>query len=450
MSTDAMPTATAPAASGGTGATRVLAMSTVAFTLMFAVWIMFGVLGVPIQEELKLTDPQLAWISAVAVLNGSLWRLPAGMLTDRVGGRVVTVAMLLLTAIPCFLLIHASSYAVLLVLAFLVGFAGNLFAVGVAWNSAWTPKERQGFALGLFGAGNVGAAATKVLLVLVPTIIAGTAGHVYFGIFKGGWRIFPSIYTIALIVTAIITFLVVPRQDRMSGAGKSLGEMLTPLKHVRVWRFGLYYTAAFGAYVALSAWLPKYYIENFGVDLKTAALLTALFIIPAALVRPVGGLISDRLGARRVMYWTFGTMILASGILMMPNGHIVISHVDGSQSNHLAYHLGILPFTVIVVLLGCAMGICMAAVFKHIPEYFPGNVGPVGGLVGTFGGLGGFALPPLFAYTKEWSGFPTSTFFILFLLTVVCAAWMHLTVVRMLDREAPQLARRLESPTAAS
>jgi NNP family nitrate/nitrite transporter-like MFS transporter len=144
-------------------------------------------------EGVEAQRPELAWLSAVAVLNGSLWRLPAGMLTDRIGGRKVTIAMLLLTAIPCFFLTQAGQgYGALLVLAFLVGFAGNLFSVGIAWNSAWTPKEHQGFALGVFGAGNVGASVTKLLLVLFPAIIAGTAGHVYFGVFKGGWRIFPA------------------------------------------------------------------------------------------------------------------------------------------------------------------------------------------------------------------------------------------------------------------
>ena len=431
------------------GANRVLWMSTIAFTLMFAVWLMFGILGVPIQKELKLTDPQLAWISAVAVLNGSMWRLPAGMLTDRIGGRVVTIAMLLLTAIPCFFLTHATTYGALLILAFLVGFAGNLFSVGIAWNSAWTSKERQGFALGVFGAGNVGASVTKILVIFVPTIIAATAGHVYFGIFKGGWRIFPSIYTVALVVVAILTFVIVPRRDRMAGPGKSMREMLEPLKQVRVWRFSLYYAAVFGAYVALSAWLPKYYVDNFGIELKTAAALATTFIFPASLLRPVGGWFSDKFGARRVMYWTFATMLLTTGLLMMPNGHIVIAHPDGSESSHLAYSIGLIPFAIIVFVLGCAMGVGKAAVYKHIPEYFPGNVGSVGGLVGMFGGLGGFVLPPLFAYTKQWSGFPTSTFFVLFLLTVACMVWMHLTVVKMLHKESPDLARDIEARTPA-
>ena len=428
------------------GSTRVLVMSTIAFTLMFAVWLMFGILGVPIQKELKLSDPQLAWISAVAVLNGSLWRLPAGMLTDRIGGRVVTIAMLLLTAIPCYLVAHAHSYGMLLMLAFLVGFAGNLFSVGVAWNSAWTPKERQGFALGVFGAGNVGASVTKLMLVVFPTVLTATAGATYFGFIEGGWRLFPVIYSFALVAVAVLILVVTPRTDRMAGAGKPIGEMLEPLKQMRVWRFSLYYAAVFGAYVALSAWLPKYYVDNFDVSLHDAALLTATFIFPASLLRPVGGAFSDRLGARKVMYLTFGVMLVTTGILMMPNGHLVIAHPDGHTSQHLAWNLGIAPFAVLVFLLGCAMGIGKAAVYKHIPEYFPDNVGSVGGLVGMFGGLGGFVLPPLFAYTKQWSGFPSSTFFVLFLLTALCAIWMHLTILRMHREHSPEIADRIERP----
>ena len=436
-------------ASQTSGATRVLVMSTIAFTLMFAVWLMFGVLGVPIQQELGLSDPELAWISAVAVLNGSMWRLPAGMLTDRVGGRLVTIAMLFLTAIPCFLVAKATSYGMLLALAFLVGFAGNLFSVGIAWNSAWTPKERQGFALGVFGAGNVGASVTKLLLVLAPGLLTATAGATYLGFIEGGWRLFPVIYAAALVLVGILTLLVVPRHDRKAGAGKPLGEMLAPLKQVRVWRFSLYYAAVFGAYVALSAWMPKYYVDTFGVDLRTAALLTALFIFPASLLRPVGGWFSDRFGARKAMYGTFAVMLVTSGIMMMPNGHIVINHADGRSTEHLGYALGVVPFTILLFLLGCAMGIGKAAVYKHIPEYFPDNVGSVGGLVGMLGGLGGFFLPLLFAYTKEWTGFPTSTFFVVFLLTAVCLLWMHWTVVRMLHTESPDLADHFEAPTSA-
>jgi NNP family nitrate/nitrite transporter-like MFS transporter len=157
-------------------------------------------------------------------------------------------------------------------------------------------------------------------------------------------------------------------------------------------------------------------------------------------------MLSDRFGARRAMYWTFGVMLVTTGILMMPNGHIVIAHANGTTSEHLSYHLGLVPFAILVFILGCAMGIGKAAVYKHIPEYFPDNVGSVGGLVGMLGGLGGFFLPLLFAYTKAWSGFPSSTFFVLFILTVICTVWMHWTVVHMLHNKSPELARHLESP----
>jgi NNP family nitrate/nitrite transporter-like MFS transporter len=418
----------------GPGANRALTMSTIDFTVMFAVWLMFGILGIEIQKELLLSDVELSWITALAVLNGSMWRLPAGMLTERIGGRKVTIFMLASTAIPAYFVSTVHSYGLLLVLAFLVGFAGNLFSVGIAWNAAWFGRERQGFALGLFGAGNIG-----------PPLIAGTAGATFVFGLPGGWRLVPVIYAVLLVLLAVLTWLIVPHHDRLAGESKPIREMLAPLKHVRVWRFSLYYVAVFGAYVALSAWLPKYYVDNFKVDLYTAALLTAVFIFPASLLRPVGGMISDRIGARKVMYATFALMLVTTGILMMPNGHIVILHADGSQTQHLAYSINLFWFTVLVFLLGCSMGIGKAAVYKHIPEYFPDNVGSVGGLVGMLGGLGGFILPPLFAYTKLWTGFPTSTFFTLFILTAICAVWMHLTIVRMLHEQSPALADHFDT-----
>jgi MFS transporter, NNP family, nitrate/nitrite transporter len=423
------------------GATRVLTLSTIGFTVMFAVWLMFGILGKPISEEFGLSEVQLSWVIAVAVLNGSMWRLPAGMLADRFGGRKVMTVLLAVTAVASYLVSLAESYAVLLVLAFLVGFAGNSFTAGIAWNSAWTPRERQGLALGIFGAGNVGASVTKFI---GPPLIAGTAGMTFVLGIEGGWRLVPVIYALLLVLLAVLTWTLTPRHDRVPGAGRSLKERLQPLKQVRVWRFSLYYAAVFGAYVALAAWLPIYYIDNFDVSLTTAGLLTATFIFPASLLRPLGGWFSDKWGARSSMYGTFLVMLLTTGILMMPNGFIVINQADGTQTEHLAYTMTLVPFVVLVFLLGCAMGVGKAAVYKHIPEYFPRDVGAVGGLVGMLGGLGGFFLPPLFAYTKEWSGFPTSTFFVLFVLTAICLGWMHWTVVHMLHTQAPELSGQLE------
>jgi NNP family nitrate/nitrite transporter-like MFS transporter len=430
------------------GAVRVLVVATVGFTLMFAVWLMFGVLGIAIRDEFGLTDSQFAWLTAVAILNGSIWRLPAGMLADRIGGRKVSTGMLLFTAVPAFLIAFttdstSTTYTTLLLYAFLVGFAGNAFTSGVAWVSAWWPRRRQGLALGIFGAGNVGASVTKfigpAMITAVP--VAGLLG----GLVPGGWRSVPFLYGVLLLIMAVVTWTVAPSVDRMPGKGRPLRERIAPLRGVRVWRFSLYYVVVFGAYVALSAWLPKYYVDVYGLELKNAALLTALFIFPASLLRPVGGWFSDRFGARRVMYTTFSTMLIAYGVLMMPYGYIVIERTDGTTSEVLPWSVGVVAFTLLVFVVGCAMGVGKAAVYKHIPEYFPRDVGAVGGLVGSLGALGGFFLPPLFAYATGWTGMPQATFGVLFAVTATAALWMHLTVVRMLHGASPELADKLET-----
>ena len=424
-------------------ANRVMWISTIGFTIMFAAWLMFGILGVKIQEELGLSKVEFSWIAAVAILNGSLWRLPAGMITDRIGGRKVMTYLLASSAIPAYFVSQAESYTMLLILAFLVGFAGNSFTAGTAWNAAWQPRERQGFALGLFGAGNVGASVTKLI---GPGIIGATTGSVYLGFIDGGWRFIPVLYAVLLVLMALVTWFGTPSQDKMPGHGTPLKVQLAPLGTIRAWRFSLYYVAVFGAYVALSSVLPTYYVTNFDVSLATAGFLTAVFIFPASLLRPLGGWLADRWGARRVMYLAFGLMLLASGVLMMPDGYIVITHPDGSTTEHLRYAMGVVPFTILLFLLGSAMGIGKAGVYKHIPEYFPGRVGSVGGLVGMLGGLGGFFLPPMFAYAELWSGFPTATFFVMFLLTLVCAVWMHIVVLRLLREHAPGVSGKLEDP----
>jgi NNP family nitrate/nitrite transporter-like MFS transporter len=427
------------------GSTRVLVISTVAFTLMFAVWLMFGVLGVPIREEFGLTDQQLAWIISAAVLNGSIWRLPAGIAADRLGGRNVFVAMLLFTAIPAFLLgWFSNSYTLILFYAFLVGFAGNSFSAGIAWVSAWYPQRYQGTALGIFGAGNVGASATKFLgpamIAIVPTALLG-------GLIPGGWRFVPFMYGILLIIMAVITWMLSPK-DKKPGEGRSIGTMLLPLKQLRVWRFSLYYVVTFGAYVALAAWLPKYYVDVYGLELQNAALLTALFIFPASLLRPVGGYFSDKIGARKVMYLSFTIMLVSSGILMMPYGHIVLEGADNVTREVLPWSVGVWLFTFLVFLIGCAMGIGKAAVYKHIPEYFPADVGAVGGLVGSIGALGAVVLVPMFAFMTTVTGMEQATFLVLFLVVLAAFLWMHITIVMMLHKASPHLSDKFEHDDA--
>jgi len=414
---------------------RVLWLSTVAFTLLFNVWLMMGVLGISIRKDLGLSDSQLEWLIAAAILSGALLRLNFGIWADAYGGRRIMGLLLLGTAIPTYLFGQATSYGQLMACAILFGIAGNSFSAGVSWNSAWFPQESKGKALGIFGSGNVGAAGTKLLIVFVPGVLTAVpvAGYLA-GIVPGGWRFIPTVYAALLVLMGIAIFYFCPRPDRMPGRGRPLRDTLLPLRHTRVWRFGLYYVVVFGAYVALSAWLPKFYIDTFGVSLSTAAVLTATFILPAGLLRPLGGYLSDRLGPRAVTYAVFITMAGTLIALSLP-GH----------------WLGVSSFAGLMFVLACAMGIGKASVYKYIPDYFPNDVGAVGGVVGMLGALGGFFLPPMFGVLGRLTGSPQLAFLALLALTVWSLAWLHLAVLRLRTLKAlDETGDRLPTPYTAT
>lgn len=414
--------------------TRVLWLSTAAFTLLFNVWLMLGVLGIPIRRDLGLSASQLDWLIATAILSGAVLRLNAGIWADRYGGRLLMGVLLIASAIFAFLFSHATSYLQLLVCTALFGLAGNSFSVGISWNSAWFPQRLKGTALGVFGAGNVGAAGTKLLVVLVPGILTAVPVAGYFGgLIPGGWRFIPALYSGLLVLMAIAVFTLGPAPDRRPGYGRSLVETLAPLRHVRVWRFSLYYVVVFGAYVALSAWLPGFYIDAYGLSLSHAALLAATFILPASLLRPLGGYLSDIWGPRAVTYAVFIVMVVVLVILSIPSGTFVadVQRAGISTPVSFSYRLGVAPFAVLMFLLGCAMGIGKASVYKYIPDYFPRDVGAVGGAVGMLGALGGFFLPPLFGALGRWSGVPQFALLALLVLTVWSLLWLHLVVVRL-------------------
>jgi NNP family nitrate/nitrite transporter-like MFS transporter len=320
----------------------------------------------------------------------------------------------------------------MLVCAALFGLAGNSFSAGIAWNSAWFPQEAKGRALGVFGAANVGAAGTKMLVAFIPTVLTAVPAVGYLGGWiPGGWRFIPTLYAVMLILMALAVFTLSPSEDLTPGRGRTFFNTLKPLRHTRVWRFGLYYVVVFGAYVALSSWLPKYYIDTYGVSLSTAALLTASFIFPASLLRPLGGYFADRFGARIVTYGVFIAMTVILLVLSVPSGRFIAEGHGGSTTPlELTYKLGLGPFTLLMFLLGCAMGIGKASVFKYIPDYFPSDVGAAGGVVGALGALGGFVLPPAFGWLARTGGVPQLAFLALLGLTVWSLAWLHLTVLR--------------------
>ena len=237
-----------------------------------------------------------------------------------------------------------------------------------------------------------------------------------------------------------VVFWFTTNEDPVEMARRAKGERprsawleLEPLKNVQVWRFSLYYFFAFGAFVALSLWLPRYLIGVYKLDIETAGMLGAAYSIPASLFRAYGGVLSDRYGARRIMYWMFGVSALITFILAYPPTEYVVLSNQGPIHFHMA--TGVVTFTCLIFVLGFFMSLGKAAVYKHIPVYYPDNVGSVGGLVGMIGGLGGFVLPIAFGALNDLTGIWTSCFMLLFLIAGGSLLWMHLAIQRM-EREA--------------
>ncbi|WP_331000897.1 MFS transporter [Paracoccus denitrificans] len=404
---------------------KALWLSTTAFTLCFAVWTIFSIIGITIKEELGLTEFEYGVLIATPILTGSLVRLILGVWTERYGGRLVFSLQMLFTGIATWALTWAESYAGFLLAALGVGMAGGSFIIGVAYVSKWFPAQRQGTALGIFGMGNVGAAVTKFI---APFILVAW-----------GWQAVAQIWAVGIALMGVV-FLLVARDDpdfearRAQGiAAPTLAEQFAPLKRLQVWRFALYYFFVFGGFVALALWLPHYLTQVYGVDLRVAGMAAAAFSLSASIFRAYGGVLSDRFGARTVMYWTFGFSALFLFMLSYPPTDYTIRGKDGLIS--FSTEMGLWPFVVTLFALGFFMSLGKAAIFKHIPVYYPNHVGAVGGLVGMIGGLGGFILPIVFGALLDLTGIWTSSFALLFLVVVVSMAWMHLSI-RAMERRA--------------
>lgn len=485
---------------------KVLFMNTFAFTICFAVWMVNAVLVTFLVDNqvYDWSSVQIGWLIGIPVLTGAVFRLPAGLLTDKFGGKPVFTVLLLLCALPMFALSYADSFTGYALCSLGFGLSGTSFAVGIAYSSVWFPKSKQGTALGIFGAGNVGAAITtlvgpKLLLYLTDDKIN-----------LDGWRLMPQIYAGVLVITAIIFFMFTENK-KTTAAKKTLRGQLQPLKNIRVWRFGLYYFLVFGCFVAFAGWLVPYYKNVYQLDLVTAGILAACFSLPSGLIRIAGGWMSDKVGARKVMYWVLSATVIISVLLVIPKMDIYadgkgvaaknsgtvtevtenfvvvegvkyeiqakgseLSHVDNEihilpikeswqvpvvkvgdvvrkkeliikGSTHIYFQANLWIFAILSVIMGAVWGIGMAAVYKHIPDYFPNEVGVVGGMVGVLGGLGGFICPIVFGYLLQGTGLWSSSWLLMFFLGVVCLIWMHNVIQNMMNKEAPESANKFEN-----
>jgi NNP family nitrate/nitrite transporter-like MFS transporter len=411
----------------------VVIMSTLAFTVCFMIWMMFAVIGVPIKQQLGLNETEFGILIAMPVLTGSLTRLPLGMMTDKFGGRVVMVVLMLSTVIPIWLISDATAFWQFLVVGLFVGIAGGSFTVGIAYCARWFPKEKQGTAMGIFGAGNTGAALTKLL---APIIVVGY-----------GWTMVPKVYAVLMLVTAIV-FWFFTYSDSTHTVGKSVSirEQLAAFKDPKVWRYSQYYSIVFGGYVALALWMTKYYISEYGFNLQTAALLAAAFSIPGGLLRAVGGYFSDKFGAHTMTWWVLWVSLVCLFFLSYPQSDITIQTVNGPFT----FHFGLSPtvFTIILFTLGVFFALGKASVFKYISDDYPKNIGVVSGVVGLAGGLGGFFMPIMFGALVDLTGIRSSAFMLMFGVVWVSLMWMYWTEVRPMDaareRQRAELADRME------
>lgn len=478
---------------------RILFFNTLAFTLSFAAWMINGVLVTFLVNNgiFQWSSVQIGWLLGVPVLVGSILRLPVGMLTDRFGGRWIMSLILVASAIPMFLLSGSGSYSSFLIFSFGFGISGSSFAAGVAYTSLWYPAEKKGTVLGIFGAGNIGAALTTML---APTLLRHFTRD---GVHLDGWRMLPKWYALVLLVMAILFFI--GTVNKKPAEVKSMVQRLAPLKAKRVWRFGLYYYFVFGSIVALAQWLIPYYVNVYTLSIVAAGFMASAFSLPAGAVRIIGGLLSDRYGARKILLWVFGLSIVFLFFLFVPRmeiqapgqgvmsgrdgevtavtdslimvdeaahllnkkitndsdikirfgihndqeGFLILPNVTGWQEpvvsvgdrvvkgqllargiTHIYFQANRWILFGFVFLIGILMGFGTAAVFKHISDYYPNEMGTVGGIVGVIGGLGGFFNPIVFGYLLSITGLWTSCWVFLFIIGGACLIIQRLAIAR--------------------
>jgi MFS transporter, NNP family, nitrate/nitrite transporter len=399
-----------------------------------------------------------------------------------------------------FLLSQANSFFSFALYSFGFGLTGVGFAIGIAYTSVWYPKNWQGTALGIFGAGNAGAAITTLL---APTMLNNLTNQ---GEDIEKWRTLPIIYAAALLLMGVV-FLLFTKNKKPQSNGKTLRKMLQPLKSVRVWRFGLYYFLVFGCFVAFSQCLVPYFTNVYYLPLVTAGIFASVFSLPSGLIRAIGGWLSDRFGGRKIMFWVLGSSLIISFLLIVPKmevhspGQGINARVSGTVTEvtessvkigSITYQLkqksgkletmeeevlifptkevwqepvvkvgdkinknqlivkgksviyfqaNIWIFVGLVFLIGSIWGIGKAAVYRLIPDYFPNEVGVVGGMVGVIGGLGGFVCPIIFGYLLEGTGLWTSSWMFMFFLSGICLLWMYKVVrkINMKDHPIPNV-----------
>lgn len=378
------------------GAASALFLSTSAFAVSFAVWGLIGALAPTFAQTYGLSAKAKSLLIAIPVLLGALGRIPAGMLADRFGGRRVFAALLLLAAIPAVLIGLSNSYTQLIGLGLFLGIAGSTFPVGVGFTSKWFTPDQQGTALGVYGMGNIG----QSVAVFGAPVLA---------IALGSWR---PVFFVFAAISAIwaVVFYLSARDVASVAKPKTMAENFAVLRREPLaWVLSLFYFLTFGGFVAFAIYLPTLLRDNFKLTAADAGARTAGFVLVATLMRPLGGMLADRLGGARVLVAVFIAVAVLGALMGCP---------------------WMPTFTVGALGAAAALGVGNGAVFKLVPQYFPKETATVTGLVGAFGGLGGFFPPLVLGVLRDATGAYTWGFIFLAIFALGCLAVNYLVFLR--------------------
>ena len=384
-SNDGATTSTTP---GTSGSGRNLALATAAFALCFSAWGMLAPLAPKVQDNLGLSDTETAVMIAIPVVLGSLLRIPLGWLTDKRGGRIVFTAMLAYTAGATLLVGFTTSYVALLVAGFLLGVAGASFAVGIPFVADWYPPKRQGFALGVYGAGNIGTAVAAFSIPFLYTRFGQASAGIAFCAVIGAFTLLWA----STARDAPVVRHARPHYRKVLRSGWPL------------WQLTFFYFVTFGGFVAMAIFLPKLLVDWFDLSLTNAGLRAAGFTVVATVARPIGGWLSDRLEPSTVLTVAFAGVGL-----------------DAVGLSWQATDPAIVPVTIFCLSMAGFLGMGNGAVFKLVPHRFPHSTGAVTGIVGAAGGLGGFFPPLVLGVVKDATGTFTMAFVFLVAFAWMCA-----------------------------
>ena len=380
-----------------------LTVATLAFTVCFASWSLISPFAKTFKADLGLNYTSALLLTAVPVVLGSLLRLPMGWLTDRHGGRLMFSALLTFGALPAVMFGYAHSYWALIGTGFLLGVAGSSFAIGIPFVAGWYTRERQGFALGLYGMGNIG---TAIAFFSAPAIVN------HWGRAALGWA------AAGVLLGAAALTATTAHDAPSRGAPTEYRRVLRA--GWRLYRLAFFYFITFGGFVALFLLMPTVLQDWFGYSKGEASARAAGFVIAATIARPVGGWIAYRYGAYPLLVLVFAGIAVCAAVLatLAPTPRIV-------------------PVTIACLALGTFLGAGNGAVFKLVPHEFPQDAGAAAGIVGAAGGLGGFFPPVFVGLMKDAEGTYTYGFVGLLIFTLV-----SLAVAVWLVRTAPELELR--------